>query len=100
MLFQGSLFLPHRNTSPLLQALGFLALLIQTAQPTAQPAQVLPTSTAHIHIIVYILICNVMVILNVNMGRMRILMIARSSIKKIKSYQNMPPSDAGALCTP
>ena len=34
VLFQGSLFLPHRNTSPLLQALGFLALLIRNAQPT------------------------------------------------------------------
>ena len=33
VLFQGSLFLPHRNTSPLLQALGFLALLIRNAQP-------------------------------------------------------------------
>ena len=34
VLFQGSLFLPHRNTSPLLQALGFLALLIRNAQPS------------------------------------------------------------------
>ena len=36
VLFQGSLFLPHRNTSPLLQALGFLALLIRNAQPIRQ----------------------------------------------------------------
>ena len=36
VLFQGSLFLPHRNTSPLLQALGFLALLIRNAQPSQQ----------------------------------------------------------------
>ena len=36
VLFQGSLFLPHRNTSPLLQALGFLALLIRNTQPTEQ----------------------------------------------------------------
>ena len=36
VLFQGSLFLPHRNTSPLLQALGFLALLIRNAQPITQ----------------------------------------------------------------
>ena len=38
VLFQGSLFLPHRNTSPLLQALGFSALLIRNAQPTTGPS--------------------------------------------------------------
>ena len=70
--------------------------LVTTQDLTAQPAQVLPTSTAHIHIIVYILIYNVMVILNVNMGKMRILISAKSSIKKTKLYLSIPPSDARA----
>ena len=59
-------------------------ILVTSQDPTAQPAQILHTSTAHIQIIVYILNLDVMVILNVNMGRMRILMCARSSIKKTR----------------
>ena len=40
----------------------------------------------------------VMVILNVNMEKMRILMCARKNTKKTMLYQNMPPLDARALC--
>ena len=54
--------------------------LVRAQGLTAQPALILPTSTAHIQIIVYILNLDVMVILNVNMGKMRILMIARTHI--------------------
>ena len=65
--------------------LPVIAGSLVTAQDlTAQPAQILHTFTAYIQIIVYILNLNVMVILNVNMGRMRILMCARSSMKKTR----------------
>ena len=59
-------------------------ILVTSQVLTAQPAQILHTFTAHIQIIVSILSYYVMVILNMNMGRMRTLISAMLNIKKIR----------------
>ena len=58
--------------------------LVTTQVPTAQPAPTQHSSNVLIPINVFILNSGVMVILNVNMGKMRILMCAIISIKKIR----------------
>ena len=65
----------------------------------AQPAQTHHTSSVLNHKSVFILICDVTVIRNVNMGKMRIWMSAESCIQRIMLFQNMLPTDVKASCT-
>ena len=66
---------------------------VLTGVPIVQPAPTHLTFNVQYQDNAFILNSIVMVILNVNMGKMRILMCARRNTNQTILYQNMPPSD-------